>query len=115
MTVNVGVIGVGMIGQDHIRRLTTVLAGARVSAVTELSSPGSNTSIRPAPKRCPGLPMNPTTDCATYPLGLSFGCPSSDHDSTSSNSCDELGAPSLNSSPRCGGDDSTNLRTESLT
>ena len=36
MTVNVGVIGVGMIGQDHIRRLTTVLAGARVSAVTDV-------------------------------------------------------------------------------
>jgi myo-inositol 2-dehydrogenase/D-chiro-inositol 1-dehydrogenase len=36
VTVNVGVIGVGMIGQDHIRRLTTVLAGARVSAVTDV-------------------------------------------------------------------------------
>src|SRR3712207_877958 len=36
MTVNVGVIGVGMIGQDHIRRLTQVLSGARVSAVTDV-------------------------------------------------------------------------------
>ena len=35
MTVNVGVIGVGMIGQDHIRRLTHVLSGARVAAVTD--------------------------------------------------------------------------------
>src|SRR3954447_21716524 len=35
VTVNVGVIGVGMIGQDHIRRLTTVLSGARVTAVTD--------------------------------------------------------------------------------
>src|SRR5262245_23200523 len=37
MTVNVGVIGVGMIGQDHIRRLTQVLSGARVSAVTDVN------------------------------------------------------------------------------
>ena len=36
MTVNVGVIGVGMIGQDHIRRLTQVLSGARVSGVTDV-------------------------------------------------------------------------------
>jgi myo-inositol 2-dehydrogenase/D-chiro-inositol 1-dehydrogenase len=36
VTVNVGVIGVGMIGQDHIRRLTHVLSGARVAAVTDV-------------------------------------------------------------------------------
>jgi myo-inositol 2-dehydrogenase/D-chiro-inositol 1-dehydrogenase len=36
MTLNVGVIGVGMIGQDHIRRLTHVLSGARVSAVSDV-------------------------------------------------------------------------------
>ena len=35
MTVRVGVIGVGMIGEDHIRRLTQVLAGARVHATGE--------------------------------------------------------------------------------
>ena len=38
MTVNVGVIGVGMIGQDHIRRLTTVLAGANVVAVSDVNA-----------------------------------------------------------------------------
>ena len=36
MTVNVGVIGTGMIGQDHIRRLTHVLSGVRVVAVTDV-------------------------------------------------------------------------------
>src|SRR5262245_46527517 len=36
MTVRVGVIGVGMIGQDHIRRLTRVLSGAAVVAVTDV-------------------------------------------------------------------------------
>ena len=36
MTLNLGIIGVGMIGQDHIRRLTTVLSGARVAAVTDV-------------------------------------------------------------------------------
>jgi myo-inositol 2-dehydrogenase/D-chiro-inositol 1-dehydrogenase len=36
MTLNVGVIGVGMIGQDHIRRISHVVSGARVSAVTDV-------------------------------------------------------------------------------
>jgi myo-inositol 2-dehydrogenase/D-chiro-inositol 1-dehydrogenase len=36
MTLNIGVIGVGMIGQDHIRRITQVVSGARVTAVTDV-------------------------------------------------------------------------------
>jgi myo-inositol 2-dehydrogenase / D-chiro-inositol 1-dehydrogenase len=32
----VGVIGTGMIGQDHIRRMTRVLSGVRVTAVTDV-------------------------------------------------------------------------------
>ncbi|MCB1330081.1 MAG: Gfo/Idh/MocA family oxidoreductase, partial [Maritimibacter sp.] len=31
----VGVVGAGMIGQDHIRRISEVLSGARVTAVTD--------------------------------------------------------------------------------
>jgi myo-inositol 2-dehydrogenase/D-chiro-inositol 1-dehydrogenase len=36
MTVRAGVVGVGMIGQEHIRRLTHVLSGSRVVAVTDV-------------------------------------------------------------------------------
>ncbi|MEU0070129.1 Gfo/Idh/MocA family oxidoreductase [Streptomyces sp. NPDC006332] len=36
MTVRVGVIGAGMIGQDHIRRLTEVVTGTTVTAVTDI-------------------------------------------------------------------------------
>ncbi|MDP9395220.1 MAG: Gfo/Idh/MocA family oxidoreductase [Actinomycetota bacterium] len=43
MTLNVGVIGVGMIGQDHIRRLTKVLAGARVVAVADVDADRART------------------------------------------------------------------------
>lgn len=35
MTLRIGVIGTGMIGQDHIRRLTHVVSGAEVVAVTD--------------------------------------------------------------------------------
>jgi len=38
MTVRVGVIGTGMIGQDHIRRITQVLSGGEVVAVTDVDA-----------------------------------------------------------------------------
>jgi myo-inositol 2-dehydrogenase/D-chiro-inositol 1-dehydrogenase len=36
VTLDVGIIGTGMIGQDHVRRITHVLSGARVAAVTDV-------------------------------------------------------------------------------
>ena len=36
MTLRIGVIGTGMIGQDHIRRLTSVLSGAQITAVSDI-------------------------------------------------------------------------------
>jgi myo-inositol 2-dehydrogenase/D-chiro-inositol 1-dehydrogenase len=38
MTVRVGVIGAGMIGQDHVRRLTEVITGVEVVAITDIDS-----------------------------------------------------------------------------
>jgi myo-inositol 2-dehydrogenase/D-chiro-inositol 1-dehydrogenase len=38
MTVRVGVIGTGMIGQDHIRRITQILSGGAIAAVTDVDA-----------------------------------------------------------------------------
>jgi myo-inositol 2-dehydrogenase/D-chiro-inositol 1-dehydrogenase len=38
MDVRVGVVGVGMIGQDHIRRITQVLTGGAVTAVNDVDA-----------------------------------------------------------------------------
>ena len=47
MTVRVGVIGTGMIGQDHIRRITRVLSGGAVTAVTDVDAARAE---RPRPR-----------------------------------------------------------------
>lgn len=38
MTLKVGVVGTGMIGQDHIRRLTQVLSGVEITAVNDINA-----------------------------------------------------------------------------
>ena len=49
MSLQIGLIGTGMIGQDHLRRLTGVLAGVTVVAVTDIDQ------ARPPPLRRQGL------------------------------------------------------------
>lgn len=38
MTLRIGVIGTGAIGQDHIRRITNTLSGAKIVAVTDVNA-----------------------------------------------------------------------------
>ncbi|MGW3955810.1 Gfo/Idh/MocA family oxidoreductase [Streptomyces sp. NPDC004752] len=47
MTVRIGVIGAGMIGQDHIRRLTGVVTGAAVTAVTDIDPARAHAAAAP--------------------------------------------------------------------
>ena len=56
MTVRVGVIGVGMIGQDHIRRMTQVLSGGAVVAVTDVDKARAES----AAIGLPGATVHPT-------------------------------------------------------
>ncbi len=51
MTLKVGVIGTGMIGQDHIRRITEVLSGAVVTAVSD----ANGEAARAVAERLPGV------------------------------------------------------------
>ena len=41
MTVRCGVVGAGMIGKDHSRRITQVLSGAEVVAVSDINKAGA--------------------------------------------------------------------------
>ena len=56
MTVRVGVIGTGMIGQDHIRRITRVLSGGAVVAVTDADTGRA----QQAAARLPGATVLPS-------------------------------------------------------
>lgn len=49
MTVNVGVIGAGMIGLEHLRRLTTSVTGARVTAVNDIDQARAAQAAAEAP------------------------------------------------------------------
>jgi len=52
----VGVVGTGMIGQDHIRRITEVLSGGSVVAVTDVDAARASAVAA----RLPGVTVRPT-------------------------------------------------------
>ncbi|RBW69309.1 Gfo/Idh/MocA family protein [Bacillus taeanensis] len=45
MTLKLGVIGTGAIGQEHIRRITNTLSGAKIVAVTDVNAENANAVI----------------------------------------------------------------------
>jgi myo-inositol 2-dehydrogenase / D-chiro-inositol 1-dehydrogenase len=56
MTIRVGVIGTGMIGQEHIRRMTRVLSGVQVAAITDVDAD----TARRAAAGVPGVTVHAT-------------------------------------------------------
>ena len=46
MTLKLGVIGTGAIGQEHIRRCNNVLQGARVVAVSDINVEGARAALQ---------------------------------------------------------------------
>ncbi|MGE9550719.1 Gfo/Idh/MocA family protein [Erwinia amylovora] len=46
MTVKIGLIGLGMIGQDHLRRFQNVISGARVTAVCDINHVAADATAR---------------------------------------------------------------------
>ena len=50
MTVRVGVVGTGMIGRDHVLRLSNVLAGAEVVAVTDVDPDNAAAVVADLPR-----------------------------------------------------------------
>ena len=56
MTVRVGIVGVGVMGADHARKLNGCVAGAEVTAVADYDP----RSQPPSPARCAVPPSAPT-------------------------------------------------------
>ena len=56
MTVRVGVVGVGVMGADHARKLNGCVAGAEVTAIADINKPPP----LPSPPRCAARQSAPT-------------------------------------------------------
>lgn len=59
MTLRIGVIGTGAIGQDHIRRITNTLSGAKIVAVTDVNAEQAISAVK-----------NQNLDAKVYGTGL---------------------------------------------
>ncbi|MET9864042.1 Gfo/Idh/MocA family oxidoreductase [Streptomyces smyrnaeus] len=80
MTVRIGVIGAGMIGQEHIRRLTDVVAGARVTAVTDIDGARADeTAARVGAVTFPDGPALVASDDIDAVLVTSWGPTHAEH------------------------------------